>query len=73
MSDDMIKVEVNGQQYPARKGEMLIQVTDREGITVPRFCYHEKLTVAANCRSRARRPAARIRRPGRRSGSRAGG
>ena len=50
MSDDMIKVQVNGQEYPARKGEMLIEVTDREGITVPRFCYHEKLTVAANCR-----------------------
>ncbi|MEX1273797.1 MAG: NADH-quinone oxidoreductase subunit NuoG [Gammaproteobacteria bacterium] len=50
MSDDMIKVEVNGRELAARKGEMLIQVTDREGITVPRFCYHEKLSVAANCR-----------------------
>jgi NADH-quinone oxidoreductase subunit G len=29
---------------------MLIAVTDRAGIYVPRFCYHEKLSVAANCR-----------------------
>ncbi|MCA1799592.1 MAG: NADH-quinone oxidoreductase subunit NuoG [Xanthomonadaceae bacterium] len=50
MSDEMVKLEVNGQEYEARKGEMLIRVTDRAGIPVPRFCYHEKLTVAANCR-----------------------
>ena len=29
---------------------MLIEVTDRAGVYVPRFCYHEKLSVAANCR-----------------------
>ena len=34
----------------ARKGQMLIEVTDRAEIYVPRFCYHPKLTVAANCR-----------------------
>ena len=34
----------------ARKGEMIIRATDREGVYVPRFCYHEKLPVAANCR-----------------------
>ena len=50
MSDDSIKVEVNGVELDARPGEMLIAVTDRAGIYVPRFCYHEKLSVAANCR-----------------------
>ena len=50
MSDTTIKVEVNGVELEARPGEMLIAVTDRAGIYVPRFCYHEKLTVAANCR-----------------------
>ena len=50
MSDDSIKVEVNGVALDARPGEMLIAVTDRAGIYVPRFCYHEKLSVAANCR-----------------------
>ena len=34
----------------ARKGAMIIQVTDAEGIYIPRFCYHEKLSIAANCR-----------------------
>ena len=29
---------------------MLIDVTDAIGIDVPRFCYHKKLSVAANCR-----------------------
>ena len=29
---------------------MLIEVTDRQEVYVPRFCYHEKLSVAANCR-----------------------
>lgn len=50
MSDNTIKVEVNGIELDARPGEMLIAVTDRAGIYVPRFCYHEKLSVAANCR-----------------------
>lgn len=50
MSDRTIKVEINGVQFAARPGEMLIAVTDRAAAYVPRFCYHEKLTVAANCR-----------------------
>src|SRR5262245_2915034 len=50
MSSDVIHIEVNGTPIEARKGEMLIQATDRAGIYVPRFCYHEKLSVAANCR-----------------------
>ncbi|HEX7079588.1 MAG TPA: NADH-quinone oxidoreductase subunit NuoG [Gammaproteobacteria bacterium] len=50
MSDDTVKIEVNGVPLEARKGEMLIEVTDRAHIYVPRFCYHRKLSVAANCR-----------------------
>ncbi|MBN8280079.1 MAG: NADH-quinone oxidoreductase subunit NuoG, partial [Gammaproteobacteria bacterium] len=50
MSDNTIKIEVNGVELEARPGEMLIAATDRAGIYVPRFCYHEKLSVAANCR-----------------------
>ncbi len=34
----------------ARKGQMIMQVTDAADIYIPRFCYHDKLTVAANCR-----------------------
>jgi NADH-quinone oxidoreductase subunit G len=50
MSDDVINITVDGQQLQARKGQMLIEVTDAAGITIPRFCYHKKLSVAANCR-----------------------
>src|SRR5262245_28890765 len=50
MSDDLIDIEINGEPCKARKGEMIIQATDRQGAYVPRFCYHEKLAVAANCR-----------------------
>ncbi|MXZ81959.1 MAG: NADH-quinone oxidoreductase subunit G [Gammaproteobacteria bacterium] len=45
-----VTIEIDGKPYPAQPGEMLIQVTDRNGIYIPRFCYHEKLSVAANCR-----------------------
>ena len=50
MSEDTLQIEVNGQTLTARKGQNLIEVTDAAGITVPRFCYHEKLPIAANCR-----------------------
>ena len=50
MSDDQINITVDGQQLKACKGQMLIEVTDAAGITIPRFCYHKKLSVAANCR-----------------------
>ena len=50
MSDDIIKVEVDGKLIDARKGQMIIEVTDQINTYVPRFCYHEKLSIAANCR-----------------------
>ncbi len=50
MTDERIKIEVDGQAIAARKGAMLIEATDAAGIYVPRFCYHKHLSVAANCR-----------------------
>ncbi len=50
MSDDLVNIEVNGVPLKARKGQMIMQVTDPADIYIPRFCYHAKLTVAANCR-----------------------
>ncbi|MDE2305252.1 MAG: NADH-quinone oxidoreductase subunit G [Gammaproteobacteria bacterium] len=50
MSEDLVNIEVNGVALKARKGQMIMQVTDPAGIYIPRFCYHEKLSVAANCR-----------------------
>jgi NADH-quinone oxidoreductase subunit G len=45
-----VNVEVNGVPLKARKGQMIIEVTDQAEVYVPRFCYHPKLTIAANCR-----------------------
>jgi NADH-quinone oxidoreductase subunit G len=50
MSEDLVNIEVNGVALKARKGQMIMQVTDPADIYIPRFCYHQKLTVAANCR-----------------------
>jgi len=50
MSDDIVNIEVDGKPVAARKGQMIIEVTDNAGAYVPRFCYHTKLSVAANCR-----------------------
>jgi len=47
---DLVNIEVNGTPLKARKGAMIIQVTDANGVYIPRFCYHDKLPIAANCR-----------------------
>ncbi len=48
--DQSITIEVDGKSLEAMPGQMLIEVTDAAGISVPRFCYHKHLSVAANCR-----------------------
>ncbi|MDH3316436.1 MAG: NADH-quinone oxidoreductase subunit NuoG, partial [Gammaproteobacteria bacterium] len=50
MSNDSVNIEINGKPFKARKGQMVIEVADDAGIRIPRFCYHNKLSVAANCR-----------------------
>lgn len=46
----MIEVEIDGKKIKAEQGKMIIQVADEAGIYIPRFCYHKKLSIAANCR-----------------------
>ncbi len=51
MSEDQtITIEIDGKAIQATPGQMLIEVTDAAGIDIPRFCYHKKLSIAANCR-----------------------
>ena len=45
-----IEIEIDGNLVKASQGDSIISIADREGIDVPRFCYHKKLSVAANCR-----------------------
>ena len=47
---DMVTIEVDGVTLEAPKGSMLIEATDKAHIHIPRFCYHRKLSIAANCR-----------------------
>jgi NADH-quinone oxidoreductase subunit G len=47
---DSITLTINGRQIEAEAGRLLIDVADDNNIVVPRFCYHKKLSVAANCR-----------------------
>ena len=47
---DSITVTINGQEIQAQPGCLLIDVADDNDIAIPRFCYHKKLSVAANCR-----------------------
>ncbi len=46
----MVTIEINGQKVEAEQGSMIIEVADSMGVEIPRFCYHKKLSVAANCR-----------------------
>lgn len=46
----MVIIEIDGRAYKADSAKMLIEVTDELGIAIPRFCYHKKLSIAANCR-----------------------
>ena len=45
-----IEIEIDGNLVHGHSGESIISIADREGIDIPRFCYHKKLSVAANCR-----------------------
>ncbi|MGN6227921.1 MAG: NADH-quinone oxidoreductase subunit NuoG [Dyella sp.] len=47
---DLLNIEVDGKPTQIRKGAMIIEAADAIGVSIPRFCYHRKLPIAANCR-----------------------
>ncbi|TAK38174.1 MAG: NADH dehydrogenase (quinone) subunit G [Lysobacteraceae bacterium] len=47
---DHVTIFIDGVELAAPKGSMIIQAADKAGIPIPRFCYHDKLSIAANCR-----------------------
>ena len=47
---DHVNIEIDGRALQVPKGSMIIQAADQIGIAIPRFCYHRKLPIAANCR-----------------------
>ncbi|MDQ3039252.1 MAG: NADH-quinone oxidoreductase subunit NuoG [Pseudomonadota bacterium] len=50
LAPDHVTVFIDGIELAAPKGSMIIQAADKAGIPIPRFCYHDKLPIAANCR-----------------------
>jgi NADH-quinone oxidoreductase subunit G len=50
VAPDLINVEIDGTAMAVPKGSMIIEAADKAGIPIPRFCYHKKLPIAANCR-----------------------
>ena len=46
----MIEIQLDGQAVSVATGSMVMHAADAAGIYVPHFCYHKKLSIAANCR-----------------------
>ncbi|HQR21711.1 MAG TPA: NADH-quinone oxidoreductase subunit NuoG [Burkholderiaceae bacterium] len=46
----MVEVEIDGRKVEVPEGSMLMEAASRLDIYVPHFCYHKKLSIAANCR-----------------------
>jgi NADH-quinone oxidoreductase subunit G len=46
----MVNIEIDGIPLKVDSTKMVIQAADEAGIDIPRFCYHKKLSIAANCR-----------------------
>ena len=46
----MVKLTIDGQEIDAPAGSNVLQACELAGREIPRFCYHERLSVAGNCR-----------------------
>ncbi len=46
----MVDIIVDGKKVKVKQGSSVIQACEKAGVEVPRFCYHDKLKVAGNCR-----------------------
>ena len=46
----MPKIKINGKEIEFEKGMTVLQACELAGVEIPRFCYHEKLSIAGNCR-----------------------
>ncbi|MCJ1482651.1 NADH dehydrogenase (ubiquinone) 78K chain precursor, 5-prime end [Schaereria dolodes] len=45
-----VELTVDGKKVSIEAGSALIQACEKAGVTIPRYCYHEKLMIAGNCR-----------------------
>ncbi len=50
IKEDLVEVFVNDKSVKVKPGSVIIQACKVAGIDIPRFCYHERLAIAGNCR-----------------------
>ncbi len=46
----MLEIELDGKKVSVPEGSMVMHAADKAGTYIPHFCYHKKLSIAANCR-----------------------
>ena len=46
----MIEIQIDGKSVQVAEGSVVIQAAEQAGTFIPHFCYHRKLSIAANCR-----------------------
>jgi NADH-quinone oxidoreductase subunit G len=46
----MIEIELDGKKVEITEGSMIMHAAEKAGTYIPHFCYHKKLSIAANCR-----------------------
>jgi len=46
----MVEIELDGQKVQVAEGSMVMHAAEKAGTYIPHFCYHKKLSIAANCR-----------------------
>jgi NADH-quinone oxidoreductase subunit G len=46
----MVEIQVDGKKVEIAEGSMVMHAADKAGTYIPHFCYHKKLSIAANCR-----------------------
>ncbi|AMM23344.1 NADH-quinone oxidoreductase subunit NuoG [Variovorax sp. PAMC 28711] len=46
----MVELEIDGKKVEITEGSMVMHAADKAGTYIPHFCYHKKLSIAANCR-----------------------
>lgn len=46
----MVEIELDGQKVQCKEGSMVMHAAEQAGTYIPHFCYHKKLSIAANCR-----------------------
>ena len=46
----MINLKINNSDVTVKEGSTIMEAAEKSGIFVPHFCYHKKLSIAANCR-----------------------